>query len=186
MSTSCTVWPREYLQVNVQHEYDSANQLTIEPRSDNKQNVKMSPSNKWPKPDVIGCVGGKIRIFNPQTEPLVLFKGQHIGQVHNVTEVQLAELDNNESSTPIGSNWSDSNSYRAITIDSGVLDRPTIDEFLRLHKKMNKVFEPSKSGYNGKSGPVKAIVNMGPVYLQQRRGKIPQYSRQINGTSRKI
>ena len=39
-----------------------------------------------------------------------------------------------------------------------------------------KNFDPSFSGYNGYSGPIKAIVNMGPVEPPQRKGEVPQYS----------
>ena len=32
-------------------------------------------------------------------------------------------------------------------------------------------------GYNGKAGQIEAVVNMGPVLPPQRKGRIPQYSR---------
>ena len=39
------------------------------------------------------------------------------------------------------------------------------------------VFNPKIEEYNGSSGPFQAVVNMGPVQPPQRKGRIPQYSR---------
>lgn len=39
------------------------------------------------------------------------------------------------------------------------------------------VFNSTIVGNNGATGPVEATVNMGPVQLPQRKGRIPQYSR---------
>ena len=39
------------------------------------------------------------------------------------------------------------------------------------------VFNPAVVGYNGIADPVQASVNMGPVKPPQRKGRVPQYSR---------
>ena len=41
----------------------------------------------------------------------------------------------------------------------------------------DSVFNPNFSGYNGKAGNFKAIANIGPVQPPQRKGCLPQYSR---------
>lgn len=41
-----------------------------------------------------------------------------------------------------------------------------------LHK-----FNPDIPGYNGTAGPIQAHVNMGPVEPPQRKGRLPNYSR---------
>ena len=38
-------------------------------------------------------------------------------------------------------------------------------------------FSPTVDGYNGRAGQFEAKVNMGPVQPPQRKGCIPQYSR---------
>ncbi|VDI45490.1 Hypothetical predicted protein [Mytilus galloprovincialis] len=38
-------------------------------------------------------------------------------------------------------------------------------------------FDPYFKGYNGAAGPFQARVNMGPVQPPQRKGRVPQYSR---------
>jgi hypothetical protein len=51
-------------------------------------------------------------------------------------------------------------------------------KFEKQHKQFDSVFKPVIEGYNGASGPFKAKVNMGPVEPPQRKGRLPQYSRE--------
>ncbi|CAG2247139.1 unnamed protein product [Mytilus edulis] len=44
-------------------------------------------------------------------------------------------------------------------------------------KNFDDVFDPHFKGYNGAAGPFQARVNMGPVQPPQRKGRVPQYSR---------
>ena len=48
--------------------------------------------------------------------------------------------------------------------------RTTLSEF-------DNVFSPDLTGYNGAVDPLKATVNMGPVLPPQRKGRVPQYSK---------
>ncbi|XP_044173496.1 uncharacterized protein LOC114951707 [Acropora millepora] len=41
----------------------------------------------------------------------------------------------------------------------------------------DRVFNPDITGYNGAAGPIQASVNIGPVQPPQRKGRVPQYSR---------
>ena len=50
-------------------------------------------------------------------------------------------------------------------------------EFRKLLQDFNQVFSPNFKGYNGAVGPFYASVNMGPVQLPRRKGRIPQYAR---------
>ncbi|KAK3103665.1 hypothetical protein FSP39_020858 [Pinctada imbricata] len=60
-------------------------------------------------------------------------------------------------------------------------------DFRRLHNKFDSVFSTSLEGYNGNAGPFKGKVNMGPVLPPQRKGRIPQYSRnQLEELQRKF
>ena len=51
----------------------------------------------------------------------------------------------------------------------GCLDQDTLDKFI--------VFNPSISKYNGASGKIEAVVNIGPTLPPQRKGRLPQYNR---------
>ena len=50
-------------------------------------------------------------------------------------------------------------------------------KFNALHTEYDEVFNPNFKGYNGFVGPFTSVVNMGPVQPPQRKGRIPQYSR---------
>lgn len=49
--------------------------------------------------------------------------------------------------------------------------------FRNLLIKFDDVFNPNFKGYNGAVGPLEAKVNMGPVQPPQRKGRVPQYSK---------
>lgn len=49
--------------------------------------------------------------------------------------------------------------------------------FRNLLIKFDDVFNPNFIGYNGAVGPLEAKVNMGPVQPPQRKGRVPQYSK---------
>ena len=50
-------------------------------------------------------------------------------------------------------------------------------QFQDLLYEFDDVFDPKFKGYNGGAGRFQAVVNMGPVQPPQRKGRIPQYSR---------
>ena len=51
------------------------------------------------------------------------------------------------------------------------------EQFKDLLQEFDQVFSPDLQGYNGAVGPFEAVVNMGPVEPPQRKGRVPQYSR---------
>ncbi|XP_070576935.1 uncharacterized protein [Ptychodera flava] len=57
------------------------------------------------------------------------------------------------------------------------LSHSQLAEFRKIHQDFDDVFNPCIKGYNGASGPFQAVVNMGPVQPPQRKGRLPQYSR---------
>ena len=59
----------------------------------------------------------------------------------------------------------------------GILPTKAKQAFSDTLREFDDVFSPSLPGYNGKAGPFQAVVNMGPVLPPQRKGRIPQYSR---------
>ena len=66
----------------------------------------------------------------------------------------------------------------AVSVDPDNILQPNIRK--NIHQmliKFDSVFNPEYTGYNGASGPFASVVNMGPVQPPQRKGRIPQYSR---------
>ena len=65
-----------------------------------------------------------------------------------------------------------------ISLDpDNILPNDICHEFELLYANYDSVLDPIFSGYNGKADNFKAIVNMGPVQPPQRKGRLPQYSR---------
>ena len=58
-----------------------------------------------------------------------------------------------------------------------LLPLTTKANFDELHSHFDSVFEPAISKYNGHSGSVEGVVNMGPVLPPQRKGRLSQYNR---------
>ena len=50
-------------------------------------------------------------------------------------------------------------------------------KFQQLLQTYDRVFNPDITSYHGAAGPIQATVNMGPVQPPQRKGCVPQYSR---------
>ena len=50
-------------------------------------------------------------------------------------------------------------------------------KFQDLFAVDDSVFNPRFGGYNGAAGKFEASINMGPVLPPQRKGRLPQYSR---------
>ena len=65
-----------------------------------------------------------------------------------------------------------------VTLDPDDVKPPDIrDKFHAPHREFDSVFDPHYKGYNGAVDPFQARVNMGPVLPPQRKGRVPQYSR---------
>ena len=53
------------------------------------------------------------------------------------------------------------------------------DKFTQLHQQYDDVFNPAVAKYNGFSGKIEAVVNMGPSLPPQRKGRLPQYNTEM-------
>ena len=50
------------------------------------------------------------------------------------------------------------------------------DKFIDINKAYDNVFNPKVPLYNGHSGKIQGIVNMGPTLPPQRKGHLPHYN----------
>lgn len=55
-------------------------------------------------------------------------------------------------------------------------------QFKQTLDTYDDVFNPDFKGYNGASDPLRSVVNMGPVQPPQRKGRLPQYNKQLLST----
>ena len=66
----------------------------------------------------------------------------------------------------------------AVKLDpDNILPNTIRNQFREALQTRDEVFNPAIVGYNGTACPVQASVNMGPVQPPQRKGHVPQYSR---------
>lgn len=181
-TASTTIWPGEFLELPVPEEYSRGdNVFAIEPRCDNRSNPSTMTS-AWPQPGVLTSVAGRIRIPNMTEDPQVLRKHEHFCQIHTVSisdEVADTHCDGELPPLPIARSTSTSTHFSSpVRVDPDDILPPKIkSQFSSLLMEFDSVFDPNITGYNGASGPFQACVNMGPVQPPQRKGRVPQYSR---------
>ena len=69
--------------------------------------------------------------------------------------------------------------FELINVDKENVPEEFQQEFRTLHIEFHTVFDSTRvPGYNGQAGNFEATLNMGPVQPPQRKGRIPQYSRE--------
>lgn len=67
--TSTTVWPGEFVEVELPSEAPPDSEYALEPRTDAPSVKKLTVSQLWPTPGIVSSIAGKIRIPNLSPEP---------------------------------------------------------------------------------------------------------------------
>jgi hypothetical protein len=172
-----TIWPGEYLEVKLPEDMCHMDEeFAVEPRSEKPE----SGDNLWPRPDIFTSVAGRIRIPNLSDRPQTLKRHEHFCQVSGSTVPNpiIPETDSLPSSTPCTAPQPSVTHADTVKLDpDNIFPQETKMKFKTLLYDYNDVFDSKISGYNGASGPFQAVVNMGPVQPPQRKGRVPQYSR---------
>ena len=78
---SMTVWPGEFVEVDLPSDVPPDSEYALEPRTDSPSIRKLSASQLWPAPRIVSSVAGKIRIHNLSSEPHFLKRNEHFCQV---------------------------------------------------------------------------------------------------------
>lgn len=174
---SKTVWPAEFLEVQLPDDAPPDSEYALEPRTDAPSSHNLKPSQLWPQPSVISSVARAIRIPNLSTEPRTLKRHEHFCQAIPVFEPKVVPS-TSRPPTQCPSLSSNSSHSATVQIDpDSILPQSVRADFHSLLREYDSVFDPQFPGYNGAAGPYKAKVNMGPVESPQRKGRLPQYAR---------
>ena len=174
---SKTVWPGEFLEVQLPDDAPPDSEYALEPRTDAPSSHNLKPSQLWPQPSVISSVARAIRIPNLSTEPRTLKRHEHFCQAIPVFEPKVVPS-TSLPSTQCPSLSSNSSNSASVQMDpDSILPQSVRADFHSLLREYDSVFDPQFPGYNGAAGPYKAKVNMGPVEPPQRKGRLPQYAR---------
>ena len=173
------VLPGEYLQFITPSDADSDTLWALEPRLDCPSNTQRKPEDLWPPPQQIQSVYYAVRVSNTTDSPILLKRGEHLCQARNILPVEASI-----STSPPNTCGAVSSSpaickpfsSRVIPDPDGCLDRDIREKFKALNLEFDDVFNPSISKYNGASGKVEAVVNIGSTPPPQRKGRLPQYN----------
>ena len=180
--TSTTIWPGDFVEINLPDDALPDCEYALEPRSDAPSVRKLTASQLWPPPSIVSSVAGKIRIPNLSSEPHSLKRNEHFCQVNPVFSPVINVAASSTSSCepcprPSGPTG-DIQHNSSVHLDPANALPPDIRaKFQELHDDYDEVFDPRIKGYNGAAGSFEAQVNMGPVDPPQRKGRLPQYAR---------
>ena len=175
------VLPGEYLELNLPPNIDPDCTLAIEACTDAPSNKYSKVSQLWPQPQIVEAVASRVRLVNDTAETRTLRRHEHLCQARPTTAMAPTSPVGPHPSPPHpgGSNSPQPGFFSdAIVVDPDNILPDTIrNEFREVLQTHDEVFNPAIVGYNGMAGPVQASLNMGPVQPPQRKGRVPQYSR---------
>ena len=169
------ILPGEEIQLELPDSLRTKDFVAVEPRTTVPKNM----------PEWIGChivvpnATGNIVLTNSTNEPVLLSKHTQVAQVRATTEGYPSQAQhhvavNRETRpTPVSLNKPCS----IIDLESKVLSREDREKFKQIHEEFSPVFEPGIGCYNGYSGKFTHTINMGPNLPPQRRGRVPDYSK---------
>ena len=176
-----TIWPGEELEVSAPP--DNNDYYFLEPITSTSKARRVEVM--WPNHIVTQKINGKIKIPNNTLIPQTIIQNEHLCQAIPLVTPESLDITlhvpsddiqvytTQISRQPIVESYS-----KSIAIDpDNILPANIQKQFHALHERYDEVFNPMFNGYNGKAGPFKAVVNMGPVKPPQRKGRVPQYAR---------
>lgn len=166
-----TLWPGDYMEIAIPDAIAKEDTIAVEPRQTSKN------GNQWPEPQLTEVVDGHIRLSNSSETPVAISKNDHFCQVLPVCDCKTTSAEGNYSASVQRTSPAEPFSNN-VTLDPDDIMPPNVHSSFRAAlERFDSVFDPKYKGYNGYYGDFKAVVNMGPVLPPQRKGRIPQYSR---------
>ena len=162
------MWPGDFLETHCDIDPDEDTLVAVEPHIDSKLDVT---------PHITTCLKGNLRFINSSCLPVKIKRNQHIAVVSRIKD-PLAE-----STTCLPPRTTKSHAPQVntscISINPDAVEdvKPFEQSFRDVHQRFDHVFSPSFPGYNGRAGPLKATVNVSEALPPQRKGRVPQYSR---------
>ena len=145
--------------------------------SDDDIFIHPTHDNQWLSPDFDHTLSGKVRVVNNSQVPINLKKDQVVAHITRANDnVPLNVCQSNTPPPPvITSNFSSIK----FNPQQMIIDPSWEQKFTQLHSRYADVFNNDLPGYNGKFGAIYAHVNVGDSLPPQRRGRVPQYTRNL-------
>ncbi|CAH3032666.1 unnamed protein product [Porites lobata] len=172
------ILPGEYVQLDTPCDSDPDTLWALEPRLDCPSNTPLKAEGAWPPPQQVLSVDHAVRITNTTDSPILLRTGEQLCHVRHVIPVDSIDTTSAPTSTATTApTCCQPFSTNVILDPDGCLDEDIRDKFRALNLEFDDVFNPTISKYNGASGTIEAVVNIGPTLPPQRKGRLPQYNR---------
>ena len=175
-STSKSVLlPGDYLQLPTPDLIRTDSPVAIEPHV----STCVSANPSWPKVQEILPVANTIRLLNDTDNLITISKNQQLCLVRSIVKVDDTAPPSARD-IPVPTHRPTSKNHAAgVSIDpDGMLPVKTRQRFADINRQYDHVFDPNIPLYNGASGKVEGVVNIGPTKPPQRKGRLPSYNRE--------
>ena len=133
----------------------------------------------WIQPQILPMTpDGFVELKNNTPDTVVVSRHEQLALIRPVTECVESFVSHQQDVVKDPIVPSSTNDYMDIDVDPHNLFKPQQRQmFTTLHKEMKSVFDSRTLGcYNGQSGPLEVVINMGPTQPPQRKGRMPLYS----------
>ena len=163
-----SVWPGEYIEAlcDINSSVDST--VAIEPHTSSPLSVA---------PGITTSLCGQLRFINNTNWPVKIKKGQHIAHVTDVYTPPEGSITTKMDSF-VDKQLRDADTSKISINPDEVSDfAKWTSRFRAVNEDLKHVFSNNFPGYNGKRGPITAVVNTTNTLPPQRKGRIPFYNR---------
>ena len=172
-----SVLPGDFIEITAPPDFPHDFDWALEPRFDSNINKHSDPYDAWPPAQEVTSVAGSIRIANSTSSPITIRKHDQFCKITEISEIQDPPVQLNHPTSCTPKSLSSPPYSQAISLDPDNLFPNDIRaKFSQLHLQYDSVFNPSVPKYNGYSGNIQAVVNIGPALPPQRKGRLPHYN----------
>ena len=152
---SKTVWPREFVEVQLPDDTPPDSEYALKPRTDAPSSHNLKPSQLWPQPSVVSSVARAICIPNLLTEPRTLKHHEHFSHfipVFEPKEVPPTGLP--PAQQPLRP--SDASHSASVQVDPDrILSQAVRANFQSLFREYDSISDPSSLGTMDLQAPTK-------------------------------
>ena len=180
VSRKLTLLPGDSLDMTLPDHLSEEQELALEPKIDAASLNNNKYGLMWLQPQIIPVQNGEIQLTNYTNEVVQVNRHEQIAYVRPVTQVPIQSLPTSVPTEEPSTNkvTHDTTDYMNISNDpNNILKQQQKQAFGKLHEELKEVFDSKTLGrYNGASGPLEIVINMGPTKPPSRKGRLPLYN----------
>ena len=188
VSRKTVLLPGDCLQLKAPDALSNHQEIFVEPKLGAKS-LQGKFGHLWLQPQIVPVSSdGHIELMNSTTEPVMVNRHEHLAFVRPVSYVEETDGSSFQLENPISKNPSTTTDFADVRNDPNeILNHQQRRMFNDLHKDLKEVFDSRTLGcYNGNSGPLEVVINMGPSLPPSRKGRLPLYNNETKIEMQKI